>query len=85
MSIPEGEDYSVEEDSLSITFPAGEPMEVCVNATIIDDDTPLEEDEDFTFVLADLPEGVEPGDQPNSTVTIADDDGCKNNNKIATA
>ena len=45
--------------------------------TILDDDVALEEEETLAVLFETLPEGVEPGDEPNATVTIVDDDECK--------
>ena len=41
---------------------------------IVDDDESLEEQETLTVSFATLPEGVEEGDDPTSTVSIVDDD-----------
>ena len=69
-----GDDYTAYEDDLTLDFPEGAPTSQCVIAWITNDTITLEDDETFMFFLEDLPEGVVPGDNPESTVTIVDDD-----------
>ena len=49
-------------------------MERCVTIQIVDDDISLEGEETLIVEFETLPEGVLPGDNPNSMVTIVDDD-----------
>jgi hypothetical protein len=46
----------------------------CANFTIVDDDVVEDQEERFTVVIDETPDGVTEGDQPSTTVTIMDDD-----------
>ena len=68
------EDYTIESADLTVTFPAGEPMEQCIPVGIVDDEVALEGEETFQFFFDTLPEDVIAGDSNEAIVTIVDDD-----------
>ena len=69
------EDYTIESDDLTVTIPAGEPMEKCIPVAIVDDEVALEREETFQFFFDTLPEGVVAGEPNEVVVTIVDNDG----------
>ena len=71
------EDYTINNADLTVTFPAGEPMEQCIPVGIVDDEVALEGEETFQFFFVTLPEGVVAGDPDEAVVTIVDDDDGK--------
>lgn len=71
------DDYTINQDDLTVSFPAGAPVEMCIPIGIVNDDVVLENPETFTLDFETLPSGVIPGDNPEAVVTIIDDDPCK--------
>ena len=71
------EDYTINNADLTVTIPAGEPMEQCIPVGIVDDEVALEGEETFQFFFVTLEQGVLPGDQSEAVVTIVDDDGSE--------
>ena len=69
------EDYTIESTDLTVTIPAGEPMEQCISVGIVDDEVALEGEETFQFFFDTLPEGVVAGEPSEALVTILDNDG----------
>ena len=67
-------DYTIENADLTVTIPAGAPMEQCIPVGIVDDEVALEGEETFQFFFDTLPEGVVAGDPDDAVVTIVDDD-----------
>lgn len=59
---------------LTVVFPAGEPTTQCITVGIVDDLISLEERETFMFTIVSTTDGVVPGDDPEATVTINDND-----------
>ena len=59
---------------LSVVFPSGEPTTQCIPVGIVDDPISLEERETFMFTITSTTDGVVPGDDPEATVAINDDD-----------
>ena len=71
------DDYTIESADLTVTIPAGEPMEQCIPVGIVDDEVALEREETFQFFFVTLPEGVVAGDPDEAVITIVDDDDGK--------
>lgn len=69
-----GADYIIHDSDLTVTFPAGEPVQRCITVQIVNDTLLLEGDEMFELFFDDLPQGVVPGDNPEVDVTIREDD-----------
>ena len=59
---------------LSVVFPSGEPTTQCIPVRIVDDSISLEERETFMFTITSTTDGAVPGDDPEATVAIIDDD-----------
>ena len=70
-----GEDYTIESADLTVTIPAGAPMEQCIPVGIVNDEVALEGEETFQFFFDTLPEGVVAGEPNEALVTILDNDG----------
>ena len=68
-------DYTVNNADLTVTFPAGEPMEQCIPVGIVDDEVALEGNETFQIVFERLPNRVMAGDPSREEITIIDNDG----------
>ncbi len=72
------QDYMINMNDLTVTIPAGDPTEMCIEVVIVNDDTALEGPETFEFVFTGLPPNVGPGPMnPTAEVTIVDDEGGK--------
>lgn len=61
---------------LSVVFPSGGPTTQCIPVRILDDPISLEERETFMFTIdtSQTTDGVVPGDEPEATVAINDND-----------
>ena len=70
-------DYTIESADLTVTIPAGEPMEQCIPVGIVDDEVALEGNETFQFFFETLPDNVITGDPDEAEVTIVEDDASR--------
>ena len=68
------EDYTIGNADLTVTIPAGEPMEQCIPVGIVDDEVALEGEETFQFFFETLPEGVVAGDPDEAVIIIIEND-----------
>ena len=72
--ITAGDDYTINSADLTVTIPAGEPMEQCIPVGIVDDEVALEGNETFQLFFETLPDNVAAGDPDEAVVIIVDDD-----------
>lgn len=70
-------DYTVDMAALTVTVPAGEPTEMCIDVGIVNDAIAFEGNETFEFYFNELEDGVSATDPSVAVVTIVEDDNGK--------